>query len=429
MPRTIRTVTAAAATLVAALALAATTAPAAQSVRFGVYDDAWLTFGPGTLAERVATLTRLGVQIARVDLRWDAIAARKPARPDDPLDPAYDWSQTDPVLEALRARGIEPLVTIYGTPAWANGGRGPNWAPGSADAMASFARAAATRYPWVTHWLVWNEPNQARWLRPTLPGVYVSRLLDPAYDAIHATIPGALVGGGVTAPRSGSNGVSPARWIAGMAAAGARLDAYAHHPYPSRPSETPFSGGCSYCADITMATLGRLLTDVRKAFGQVPIWLTEYGYQTNPPNWILGVSPQEQARYIGEAALRAYQAPQVTMLIQFLVQDEPAPDPWQSGLYTASGAAKPAAAAFRLPLAEVDRRGLVTRLWGQVRVGQARRPYRLERLTAVGWRWVGAAASTNVSGFWETTIRARPGARIRVWSPTTHELSPPLTVT
>ena len=37
-------------------------------------------------------------------------------------------------------------------------------------AFAAFARDAATRYRWVKQWLVWNEPNQARWLRPTTAG-------------------------------------------------------------------------------------------------------------------------------------------------------------------------------------------------------------------------------------------------------------------
>ena len=35
--------------------------------------------------------------------------------------------------------------------------------------------------PWVKLWLVWNEPNQRRWLRPTTPQTYVTKLLNPAY--------------------------------------------------------------------------------------------------------------------------------------------------------------------------------------------------------------------------------------------------------
>ena len=56
------------------------------------------------------------------------------------------------------------------------------------ESFAAFARAAAARYRWVTQRLLWNEPNQARWLRPTSPSVYVRQILNPGYAAIHAVI-------------------------------------------------------------------------------------------------------------------------------------------------------------------------------------------------------------------------------------------------
>ena len=68
---------------------------------------------------------------------------------------------------------------------------------------------------------------------------------------------------------------------------------------PLSPSESPTSGGCGHCATISMATLPRLLSEVRKAFGpRTRIWLTELGYQTNPPDKILGVRWGTQARYV-----------------------------------------------------------------------------------------------------------------------------------
>src|SRR5581483_10056951 len=138
----------------------------------------------------------------------------------------------------------EPVLTLLGTPRWANGGRSSNWAPATGATFAAFAAATAKHYPYVRRFLVWNEPNQRRFLRPTSAAVYVTKLLNPAYYAIHRAHPGALVAGGVTAPRASYGGVSPIAFIAGMKAAGAHLDAYAHHPYPSAPkTETPFTGG------------------------------------------------------------------------------------------------------------------------------------------------------------------------------------------
>ena len=101
-------------------------------------------------------------------------------------------------------------------------------------------------------------------------------------------------------------------FIRGLDRAGARLDAYAHNPYPLRRFETPTSGGCGHCETITMATIDRLLREVGMAFGRKRIWLTEYGYQTNLPDRLLGVSPALQARYVGEAALAPIRRPTST---------------------------------------------------------------------------------------------------------------------
>ena len=406
------------AVVVAAVALLAHvgTASPSSSIRYGIQDDAWLAYGPGTIAQRAARLHQLGVSIVRYTLAWNEIAATRPANPRSPRDPAYKWLRSDAVLAALRAHGILPLVTLTGTPAWANGGRSPSFAPLNAESFADFASAAATRYPWVRRWLIWSEPNQRRWLVPTSPRVYVQRLLNPAYAAIHAAVPKALVGGGVTAPRGGPAGVSPVDFIRGMAAAHARLDAYAHHPYPLSPSETPWSGGCDHCKTITMATLPRLLREVQLAFGPKRIWLTEYGYQTNPPDDFLGVSYARQAQYLADASLRAYLAPRVDILIQYLVVDEPDPARWQSGLFTINGRPKPSLRTFSLPFSQLSRHGASAVLWGQVRPGVGQRSFRLQIYRAGAWHWLGATQRTDANGFFRVTLAVPPRTRLRFWS-------------
>ena len=243
------------AALAVATCLAAAPADASTGVQYGITDDAWLQSGPGTVPSRLAQLHELGVNVVRFTLNWNLIAAVRPASPADPDDAAYDWSKVDPVLSGLRARGITVVLQLNGSPTWANGGRPANYAPTSATAFRDFATAAATRYSWVKRWLIWNEPNQVRWLRPTSASVYTTHLLNPAYAAIHAAIDGAQVAGGGTAPRGSTGGVSPVAWLTSMHAAHARLDVYAHNPYPLDPKrETPFRGGCASCTTITMAT-------------------------------------------------------------------------------------------------------------------------------------------------------------------------------
>ena len=405
------------------------TAQASRGIQYGIQDDAWLAYGPGSLDDRLDRLDALGVQIVRYTLRWDEIARTRPANPKSHLDRAYRWGVNDAVLRGLRARRIDAVVTLYGTPRWANGGQPANWAPTSPASIAGFAYAAAKRYPWVRRWLVWNEPNQRLHLRPTSPVVYVSKLLNPAYAALKSANRRALVGGGITAPRGGTGGISPVDWIRAMGRAGARLDAYAHNPYPLNPRrETPSSGGCSRCSTLTMATLERLQAEVARAFGAKRIWLTEYGYQTNPPDRFLGVSHELQARYLAEAALRAYRAPRVDMLIQFLVRDEPVAARWQSGLVGVDGVVKPAYQAFMLPLAQASTKGTRVVLWGQVRPRRGAQTYRLQQLRGRTWTWVGGNARTNGAGIFQRTVSAARGTKFRIWSPRDRVFSPVLRI-
>jgi hypothetical protein len=418
MPRPTATVPRVLAGLVTAAALSALAAPpahAAPGVQFGLTDDAWIADGPGTLDQRLARLQQIGVRLVRFSLQWNQIARQRPLDATDPNDTAYDWSADDPILEGLRTRGIGVVLQLVGTPAWANGDHPPNYAPMSGATFAAFARAAAKRYPWVKRWLIWNEPNQARWLRPTNALVYTTRLLNPAYAAIHATIAGAQVGGGVTAPRGSTNGVSPVDWIGRMYAAHARLDAYAHNPYPLDPRrETPLKGGCSYCRTITMATIGRLVALVARDFGRARIWLTEYGYQTNPPDRLLGVAPALQARYLGEGAYQAWRTPRVDMLIHFLFRDEPNVERFQSGLISLSNVPKPAYTAFELPLAQVARRGTRTSLWGQLRAPETGLVARLQERRGFAWVTI-ATLRGSPAGYlrWTGTLPVGTSVRLR----------------
>ena len=109
--------------LLAAVTLLAGAADAAPGLKVGVTDDAWLEFGPGTLEERVVQLQTMGVQVVRVTLDWYEVEAEQGT---------YDWARDGMLLDALRTAGITPVVAIWGTPAWANGGARPNVPPTSA---------------------------------------------------------------------------------------------------------------------------------------------------------------------------------------------------------------------------------------------------------------------------------------------------------
>ena len=401
---------------VAALAANVSPASSAPGVEFGIQDDAWLVDGPGTFAHRLDLLQGMGVSIVRYTIHWDQVAPTRPTRALASNDPAYQWAAADEVLKGLHARGMDALVTLYGAPSWANGGRNANAPPKSGKTFADFAYAAAKRYPFVHKWTIWNEPNQNLYLAGTSPSIYVNTLLNPGYAAIHRANRYALVAGGVTAPRGNTNGYGPLAWVKGLAKAHAKFDAYAHNPYATAPRETPLAGACGYCDVISMANLGRLSKALHTYFGNKPIWLTEYGYQTNPPD-PFGVSPALQATYIGEAAMRAYKLAGVQLLIQYLVKDEPQLSRFQTGLFSVNGVAKPGYSAFRFPLAQMARSGARVEVWGQIRPGKGIRKYRLEVRTGGAWRWAGPTRPTNRYGAFVSTVNAPRGSLVRLWSP------------
>jgi len=261
------------------------------------------------------------------------------------------------------------------------------------------------------------------------PSTYVRRVLNPMVAALHATNRHNKVAGGVTSPRRTASGMSPLAFMQGMKAAHARLDAYAQNPYPGSRAETPFRDPCSWCTTFNMPRLSLVRSEVTRYFGsRTPVWLTEYGYQTSPPDHVLGVPPARQATYLGEAAAKVYRQAGVTMLIHFMVRDDTLLGGWQSGFFTQGGTAKPSYRAFQLPLAQVSRTRSRTVLWGQVRPGKGRRPYTLQRWNGHGWARVGGTMRTSPNGTLQRVVSARAGQKFRIVSPVVGEASPLLRV-
>jgi hypothetical protein len=326
------------------------------------------------------TLGQLHPEVLRVNLYWGGplgVARRKPLNGADPGDPAYDWRRYDRVvLNAARLR-IRIAFSIFGTPDWANRGRGRNRPPDNMVHLEKFAYAAAARYsgtwerreddrvmPPVRLWIAWNEPNLNLGLVPQFIKVKgkwriestrnYARICNAIYDGVHVTaLTGQRVACGVTAPR-GNNApnqrrpsVSPLAFLKAMKRYGVRdFDAYAHQPYYGSPRETPSTPPRARTA-VTLGNIDRLIQEVTRLYGPKRIWLTEYGYQTRPPDLAFGVTWAQQAKYLAQAYRIARVNPRIDMLLWFLVRDEDRLDGWQSGLLSVTGQRKPAFEAFR----------------------------------------------------------------------------------
>ena len=122
----IATIVAAIATTAAIVAPAASPAPEAvlpPGLTLAVQDDHLPVVAEDGIPGRLDLLASTGVAVTRVDVLWDVIAPTRPDHPEDPADPAYRWARYDAVVDGLAARGIAAVMSIYRTPAWANGGR------------------------------------------------------------------------------------------------------------------------------------------------------------------------------------------------------------------------------------------------------------------------------------------------------------------
>jgi len=363
-----------------ALAALASASPAvaAPGREVGIYDEASTLYSTDTAGFDM--LRELGVQTLRLNIYWDRVAPVRPANAGDPSDPAYNWSLYDRAARLADERGIDLLLSILATPGWANGGKGAKYAPTRPASLRAFAQAAATRYsgsftpsgeasplPRTTRWLAWNEPNAPNFLLPQFrkvgrryviasPAIY-ARICNAVVAGVHAAGSGAgvkeTVACGATNPRGKLRGngrrdsVAPLLFLRELKKAGARFDVYAHHPY----SPTRFLAPNERVRSLTWIPLGNidiLLRELTRLYGpRMRLWITEYGYQTNPPDRLFGVSWQTQARYLRQAFAIAARKPKIDMMLWFLLKDEQDTGRWQSGLLTASGDRKPSYAAFR----------------------------------------------------------------------------------
>jgi exo-beta-1,3-glucanase (GH17 family) len=92
--------------------------------------------------------------------------------------------------------------------------------------------------------------------------------------------------------------------------------------------------------NVSLALLPTFETNLKKLFDrEVPIWITEYGYQTKPGQ-PYGVTNAQQAAYAKQALAYARADRDVQMFIWFTFRDSPG-NPWKSGLEQANGQAMP----------------------------------------------------------------------------------------
>ncbi|MHB8689923.1 MAG: hypothetical protein ACYDHH_01630 [Solirubrobacteraceae bacterium] len=436
-----------------ALALLAPSAALADHTQQSIFqDDQYLIYGSYRQAVNTLTaLKMLGVQQIRVTVKWSSLAPSPLSHkvpggyfnPTIPSSyPAANWAPYDRVIQLAQRDGIAVNLDITGPgPLWAMGRKSPttraadHWYPNSVQWLYFFYAVALRydghyyKYPHVSSWSVWNEPNQPGWLSPQsqkIKGQWTAvspRLYRDYVSGAYAAL--ALTGHsadqiliGETAPEGSETPgfyapMTPLPFLRDVycvdsryrpltGAAGKALGCgspskfvkanpglfhatgFAHHPYYFFHSPNTNDPDPNTAPIANTGRLERALDRSRRAWGvrhRMPIWFTEYGYQTNPPDPFQTVSPAQQAVYLNEADYLAWLDPRVKSVAQFLLYDA-APDPrykptdfgywdtFQTGLLTARGRPKPAFASYRFPIwipQPTFKLGQGVFIWGQIR--------------------------------------------------------------
>ena len=339
--------------------VAAPASLAAERMWVGFHDDPsfrWVT----DRQERVAGSAQSNASIIRLLVQWNLAAKTRPANATDSFDPAYEFDDIDEAVRSAQENDQEVILTISGTPRWANGGKNPNFMPTRVADFTSFSRAIGSRYsgrfmgyPFVRFWSIWNEPNLQQFLAPQFdsrgrsvaPANY-AKLAAAAYTGLKAGNPLAQVAIGETSARGSDKATgirpthSPGKFAELVAKANPRLkfDAWSHHPYPSVPSLPPSQ--VVKWPNVSLSSLPKFEENLKTLFKRksVPIWVTEYGHQTRPED-SLGISYSQQAAYIQQSISIAAGFPFVNMFIWFVYQDDQGQE-WDSGIYTRGGAPK-----------------------------------------------------------------------------------------
>jgi hypothetical protein len=439
-------------------------------------------YDPAAQTAALDTMKRFGVDTIHTVVNWRRYApspdARRPPKGFDGRDPkaygATNWDIIDSLVQGAAARGIKVLMSPAGPiPRWASRCKKNlyNGCRPSPKLYADFVTALGRRYSGkyvdedqeqralakVDRWSAWNEPNLHVWLNPQTRGPRGQREYIGAayYRKLVYAMRGALdrtghrkdmfLVGELAPLGGGSTRTPPATFLRqffclrenGMRMRGAearrqgcrrvkrlRVGGIAHHPY-GRGAGVP-TGRRQREGAITVGTIGRFVPILRAIKKRspvtrrlLPVYLTEFGVTSRPPDVKFGVRPNRQAQYLNLVDYLAYKRPWIKSVSQFVLADYErlgGRSTFQTGLIYRTGVLKPSFQAYRVPIF-VIRRKKATTVFGQIRPvrrGTARARVEIQHKPR-GKPWTTLRRlTTNRRGYILTRFRSRKGSwRIR----------------
>jgi hypothetical protein len=339
--------------------------------------------------------------------------------------------------------------------------------------------------PRVSFWSLWNEPNQAGWLAPqwetkggsivpASPAMY-RKLQLFGYKGLVASghrVDNDIILMGETAPngtdqRSAKAPLRPGTFLRELAcidpagnpytgaAATARscgdfaargpiqANGYAHHPYTKNVSPTTADPNPNAITMANISSLGTLLDTLSARSGgaipaNLPLFMTEFGFETNPPDPFNGVTPALQATYDTIGEYQAWQNPRILSQAQFLLRDvSPVRThkrnskaywfTYQSGLLYLKGAPKLSLLSYVTPFLAFNSHaidpttgGEIFSIWGQLRAlpngtaASASIQWRDKSNPANPWYTIGDPVPVDQMGYFQAT-RSAPAPIAGEW--------------
>ncbi len=427
----------------------------------------------------------LGADVVRTFVVWNQVSPQpqsreRPAGFDigNPDSPGYDWKIYDDFVDRARRHGLKVFLTLtLPMPYWAS--EEPSGCPHHTGGYSflelscmwkpdpvmfgQFAHAVARRYGTqaagshggsVVLYSMWNEPNLEHYLFPQkarqsgrtvdvaakryrelwFEGWKAISISDPprqndvlfgetaAISSPMETLYAALCLDPKGRPYKGQirrlqGCVRPQKLpIGGIAV----------HPYNNHASGSVFTR--SYSKDsIAPAYVSRVhrLMDRAAKLGRIPtgrgIYLTEFGFQTNPPDGNFGLTLGRHAAAINEAERLYFGDPRVKSISQFELYDVPAApredpdqDKYTTGLRFLDGTPKPALTAFRIPLVVTRLARDEVEVWGQARPAEGPTDMTITLSPGRGGPFRAVrTVRTNPAGYFRVRLSRKGAARLR----------------
>jgi hypothetical protein len=438
-------------------------------VDIGFWAPRWATTDPGPRARANVDPQAFADFAAAVALRYSGGFVPPPDPPDTPPPaPTADQSLVQSLLQPLLPFPIPDLIPPLPSlipPGAASGGAGQHRAldAGAAQAPDGGAPAPTEPLPSVDEFVLWNEPNhqglllpqwEADGTTPASPRVYRA-MVRAGYAAVKSVRKNVKVLIGNTSSTGGKRGagpVPPLEFLRDLACVDRTLhplttpdcanftklpgDGWAHHPYsqnerPSRTSKPTVELDDLRLADLPQLakTLDALVKMGRIARGNRNIYITEFGYETQPIPGRPTIDERTQARWLTWAEYLIDRIPTVRSFAQFLLRDQPpaavrvstsAARPfgqYSTGLLKADGHDKVAARTFLAGLFAQLRSKSRVLLYGRLRLGAGIKTITLQRQRPRhGWEKVDTLRIDGRSAF-QRTIAHLPGTLYRLGYP------------